>query len=338
MRGADSWFVRYAEVMIRVICGDDEFAVSNALNERLDAITTPDLRDANVTTFDSPNAMLAEVIDTARAVPFMSDRRAIIVKNMLAMLEDRNAKVRGDWSNLGSVIAEDGYSISNELIFVDYVPLRLTSPNLKPLAAMAEVERYSTPKRAELDRWIRERAAFSGLTISGGGMARFTALAGDDTRRIDSELRKLALYADGRPLDDRDVDLMVSDAHQEGIFRVVDAIINRQSGDALAGCHSLIQSGETTEGILYLLSRQLRMLIMASELTMSGISRNEIGSRLNIKYEWLLDKTVRQANRSGHKRLLEMHRSLLEVDFATKTGQLDRKLSAELLITRLASL
>lgn len=324
--------------MIRVICGDDEFAISNALDERLGAITVPDLRDANVTTFDAPNTMLAEVIDTARAVPFMSDRRAIVVKNMLAPLEDRNAKVRGDWSELGSVIAKDGYSISNELIFVDYAPLRLTNPNLKPLAAMAEVERYPTPKRAELDRWIRERAAFNGLTISGRGMARFAALAGDNTRRIDSELRKLALYADGKPLDDRDVELMVSDAHQEGIFRVVDAIIDRQSGDALAGCQSLIQSGETTEGILYLLSRQLRTLIMTSELTMRGIPRQEIGSRLNIKFGWLLEKTVRQANRSGHKRLLEMHRSLLEVDFATKSGRLDRKLSAELLIGRLASL
>lgn len=324
--------------MIRVICGDDEFAVSNALDERLGAITTPDLRDANVTTFDSSNTMLAEVIDTARAVPFMSDRRAIVVKNMLAPLEDRNKGARGDWSELGSVIARDGYSISNELIFVDNAPLKLTSPNLKPLAAMAEVERYSPPKRAELDRWVRDRAAFIGLIINPRGMARFIALAGDNTRRIDSELRKLALYADGRTLDERDVDLMVSDAHEEGIFRVVDAIINRQSGDALAGVNSLIQSGETTDGILYLLSRQLRTLIMVSELLMDGVPRQEIGNRLNIRLAWLLDKNVRQATRSGHRRLLEMHRSLLEVDFATKTGRMDRKLTAELLITRLASL
>lgn len=330
--------MRYAEVMIRVICGDDEFAVSNALEARLGAIATPDLREANVTTFDSQGTMLAEVIDTARAVPFMSDRRAIVVKNMLAPLEDRNKKVRGDWSNLGSVIAKDGIGIPNELIFVDYAPLRLTSPNLKPLAAVAEVERYALPKRAELDRWIRERAAINGLTLSGRGTARFTALAGDNTRRIDSELRKLALYADGRPLDERDVELMVPDAHQEVIFKVVDAIVDRKAGDALSGVSSLIQNGETVEGILFLLSRQLRTLVMASEMMMRGVPRQEISNRLNLRFGWLLDKTVRQVNRSGYQRLLDMHRSVLEVDFATKTGRMDRKLATELVITRLSSL
>lgn len=330
--------IRYAETMIRVICGDDEFAVSNALEDRLAKVASPDLRDANVTTFDAPNTMLAEVMDTARAVPFMSDRRAIVVKNMLAPVEDRNSKVRGDWAKLGNVMTQDGLGISNELIFVDYAMLRLTSPNLKPLAAVAEVERYAAPKRADLERWIRERAAFNGLTISATGMARFIALAGDNTRRIDSELRKLAVYADGRPLDERDIELMVSDAHQEGIFRVVDAIINRQAGEALAGVNSLTQSGESIDGILYLLSRQLRQLVMASELLMRGVPRQEIGNRLNLRFGWLVDKTVRQANSSGYQRLLEMHRSVLEVDFSTKTGQMDRKLFAELLIARLANL
>lgn len=330
--------IRYAETMIRVICGDDEFAVSNALEDRLAKVASPDLRDANVTTFDASNTMLAQVMDTARAVPFMSDRRAIVVKNMLAPLEDRTSKVRGDWGDLGKVMTQDGLGIPNELIFVDYAMLRLTGPNLKPLAAVAEVERYSAPKRADLERWIRERAAFNGLTISARGMARFIALAGDKTRRIDSELRKLAVYADGRPLDERDIELMVSDAHQEGIFRVVDAIINRQAGEAMAGLNSLIQSGDSIDGILFLLSRQLRQLVMASDLMMRGVPRQEIGNRLNLRFAWMVDKTVRQANSSGHQRLREMHRSVLEVDFSTKTGQSDRKLLAELMIARLASL
>ena len=330
--------IRYAEIMIRVICGDDEFAVSNALEERLAKVASPDLRDANVTTFDASNTMLAQVIDTARAVPFMSDRRAIVVKNMLTPLEDRTSKVRGDWGDLGKVMTQDGLGIPNELIFVDYAMLRLAGPNLKPLAAVAEVERYSAPKRADLERWIRERAAFNGLTISARGMARFIALAGDNTRRIDSELRKLAVYADGRPLDERDIELMVSDAHQEGIFRVVDAIINRQAGEAMAGLNSLIQSGDSIDGILFLLSRQLRQLVMASDLMMRGVPRQEIGNRLNLRFAWMVDKTVRQANSSGHQRLKEMHRSVLEVDFSTKTGQADRKLLAELMIARLASL
>ena len=331
------WCMGYAEVMIRVICGDDEFAVSNALNARLDAITTPDLREANVTVFESASTQLIEVMDTARAYPFMADRRAIVVKGMLGPLESSGNRARGGWDGLGKVIARDGFSIVNELIFVDFQPLRLSNANLKPLAAIANVERHTKPKRGDLERWIRERALSHGVDLTSRAMGRFVVLAGDDTRRIDSELLKLALYADGRRMDVGDVELMVSDAHSEGIFRVIDAVIDRQTRAAVNGLSNLIRNGESIEGILFLLARQLRMLLVASELMSRGVAKQEIGNRLNLRFGWLLDKTTRQAGKTGYNRLAAMHRDVLEVDVLTKTGKVDRKLAIEMLIAKLAT-
>ena len=328
----------YPEDMIRVICGDDEFAVSNALNDRLDALTTPDLRDANVTTFDSSNTTLAEVLDTARAVPFMSDRRAVVAKGMLAPLEERGGRVRGDWADFGKVIARDGFSIVNELIFVDYSPLRLSNANLKPLAAIAEVERHSKPRRNELQKWVRDRAFTYDLKFTEKGMATFLDLAGDDTRRIDSELRKLVLYSDGRTLNDRDVTLMVSDAHDEGIFRVVDAVVDGNAKAAIGGLQSILQNGQTVDGVLGLITRQLRILILANDLLARGLPRDEIGTRLAIRFDWLLAKTTRQASRIGTDRLIAMHGRVADIDLETKNGLLDRKLSVEVLVGRLTGL
>ena len=328
----------YPEVMIRVICGDDEFAVSNALNHRLDAITTPDLRDANVTTFESPNTTLAEVMVTASAVPFMSDRRAVVAKGMLAPLEERTGRDRGDWSDIGKVMAKDGFSIVNELIFVDFSPLRLSNANLKPLAAIAEVERHSKPRRGELQKWVRDRAFSYDLKFTARGMETFMTVAGDDTRRIDSELRKLLLYADGRTLNDQDVTLMVSDAHDEGIFRVVDAVVDGNSKVAIGGLHSILQNGQTIDGVLGLLTRQLRTLIMANELAAQGVPRDVIGTRLAVRFDWLLEKTMRQASRIGIDRLVAMHKRVADIELETKSGRLDRKLSIEVLIGRLTGL
>ena len=324
--------------MIRVICGDDEFAVSNALNDRIDAITTPDLRDANVTTFESPNTTLAEVIEIASAVPFMSDRRAVVAKGMLAPLEVRGGSARGDWSEIGKVMAKDGFSIVNELIFVDYCPLRLSNANLRPLAAIAEVERHSKPRRGELQKWVRDKAFAYDLKFTAKGMATFMMVAGDDTRRIDSELRKLLLYADGRTLDDQDVTLMVSDAHDEGIFRVVDAVVDGNSKVAIGGLHIILQNGQTIDGVLGLLTRQLRTLIMANELAAQGVPRDVIGTRLAVRFDWLLEKTMRQASRIGIDRLVTMHKRVADIELETKSGRLDRKLSIEVLIGRLTAL
>lgn len=323
--------------MIRVIHGDDEFAVSNALNRHLDALTSPELREANVTVFDAPATKLDEVLDTANIVPFMSDQRAVVVKNMLAPLEARTGRPGKDWQELGKRLAKDGMAIPNVLIFVDYTPLRLSNPNLKPLAAIGEVERYQMPKRRELEKWIRERALEHGLDFDRDGFAKFVAMAGADTRQIDSELRKLALFSDGQQTTARQVAAIVADAHNEGIFRMLDAVIDGNARGALDGLDRLMRNGESIEGVLFLLARQLRTLVLAGDMLARGAAQADIRTRLNINLQWLLEKTLRQASRSGSARLSRMHRRVLEVDLATKTGELDRKLSVELLIADLAS-
>ena len=323
--------------MIRVIHGDDEFAISNALQRYLQAVAPPDLREPNLTIFEAPNVALGEVIAAARVVPFLTDRRAVVVKDMLQPMETRGAKPRKDWEDFGKVIATEGIEITNELIFVEHAPLRLANPSLKPLAAISDVELHNKPKRNEMMSWLQSRFRVHGARASTSAIQRLNYLGGDDTRRLDSEIQKLALYADGRTIEPADIDLMVSDARQEGIFRVMDAIIDGNPKLALGGFHNLMSHGESIEGIFSLLSRQLRILIIASYLLSTRTNRTEIGRRLNITMPWLLDKTCRQAANTGLATLQNMHRQLLEVDVQVKTGQIDRNLSVEMLIARIAN-
>ena len=119
--------------MIRLIHGNDEFSIANSLKAHLDAIGPDDLLAPNMTVFEAPNARMAEVFAAARIAPFLTERRAIVVKGMLAPMETRNAKVRPDWSKFGDRIADEAMQITNELIFVENAHLRLTSKALKTL-------------------------------------------------------------------------------------------------------------------------------------------------------------------------------------------------------------
>ncbi len=322
--------------MIRVIHGDDEFAISNALESYLAALGSPELRAPNVTIFERPGIPLGEIMAAARVIPFLTDRRAVVVKDMLAALDARGSKPRGDWADFGDIITRDGISIVNDLLFVERTHLRMTSAALKSLAAIAEVEVHNKPKRNEMLDWLQERFRLRGTRISMDALQHLQYLGGDDTRRLDGEIEKLALYAGDRMIERSDIDLMVSASRQESIFRVIDAIIDGQPPRALSGLRNLLDNGESIEGVFALLSRQVRLLILSKHLMSARVNRGELRRRLRINNDWVLDKTCRQANSRSMDQLTDMHRQMLDVDIQIKTGRAHRHVAIETLIARLS--
>ena len=323
--------------MIRVIHGDDEFSISNALESLLNSLGPPDLRAPNVTTFEAPNVPMNEVFAAARISPFLMDRRAIVVKGMLKPLDTRGDKVRTDWEKFGDRISDEAMQITNELIFVENVPLRMNARSLKTLAALADVEEHRVPNRRERMDWLRRRFEFHGVPASASAIGRCDAIGGDDTRRLDSEIQKLAIYANGKTLQTGDIDLMVADVSEDRIFNVMDAIIEGRHRQAIGGVQNLIANGESIEGIFALLTRQVRQLIVAAHMLERGSRNPEVGRRLRINFPWLVDKTCRQALSVGSTRLKAMHLQMLDIDEGVKTGRVDRRLAIEMLIAALVA-
>ena len=321
--------------MIRLIHGDDEFSIANSLESHLASLGPPELRAPNVTTFEAPSARMAEVFAAARISPFLTDRRAIVVKGMLKPMDTRGERVKPDWESFGDKIAQEAMQITNELIFVETTPLRLTSRPLKALSALAEVEQHRVPSRRDRTDWISKRFNFHGLNATASAIGRFNDIGGDDTRRLDSEIRKLGLYADGRTIQPRDIDLMVADVSEDRIFNVMDAIIEGRHNLAIGGVQNLVANGEAIEGIFALLARQVRILIVVAHLLEHGARNAEVGQRLRMNLPWLLDKTCKQASRIGSTRLRAMHLRMLEIDVGVKTGRADRRLAVEMLVSAL---
>ena len=321
--------------MIRVIHGDDEFSIANSLEAHLTALGPPELRAPNVTVFETPNARMAEVFAAAMISPFLTDRRAVVVKGMLKPMDTRGERIRADWESFGERIANEAMQITNDLIFVENVRLKLTSRPLKALTSFAEVEAHSVPSNRNRIQWLQQRFEFHGVNASGSAISRFNDIGGDDVRRLDSEIQKLSLYADGRMLQPKDIDLMVADTSQDRIFNVMDAIIEGRHNLAIGGVQNLIANGEAIEGIFALLTRQVRILIVTAHMLSSGSPRSEIGQRLRINMPWLLDKTCKQASRIGSSRLRAMHLHMLDVDVGAKTGRVDRRLIVETLVSGL---
>ena len=332
--------------MIYLLYGEDSLSVEETLDS-LRADAGPDeLYDVNTTTMNGASVSLGELEAAFSAVPFMSDKRIVIVRDILAQAERgrggsaRSRSVEKEWADIGERLAH--VPDSTELIFVDAVVSR-GNPLLRAIRPLAQVQEFRLPSVREMPGWVRQRADRLGAAIEPSAISALVDAIGNDTRLVDMELRKLALYrsdgrSDGRTggiIRRQDVEALVSYVREANIFAAVDAALEGRAGLALRLAHQLLDAGRPPSYVITMLARQARFLIVAKDLKARGFAQDEIGRRLSIR-GYPLTKTMQQEGRFSAERLTEIHRRLIEADLSIKTGAADEDMALDTLIIALS--
>lgn len=321
--------------MIRVLHGEDEFSRSEALARIRASAGPPEVRDPNTTVFEGRSIRLDEVIGAARVVPFMADRRVVIVHGVLARMQKRDKSLGDGWQNLAEALS--GLPATTEIVFVEDVRLRENGLAFKSVGPSANIQEFRRKQRGELEIWIRDRFAGHDASATRDAVARIAWLAGSDMRLLDQEIRKLSLYAGDRAVTRADVDLMVPEAREASIFAAVDAVLGQRPAVAMKLLYSLLSGGSSVQHILSMLARQVRLLILTVELRQQGVPQEELGKRIGLTNRFALDKTVRQSASFDAGRLANIHRRLLAADLAIKQGEMDERLAVEILVGELST-
>ena len=321
--------------MIRVLHGEDEYARSEALVKIRESAASPEMRDPNTTVFEGHGFTVNDVIGAAQFVPFMADRRVVIVHGVLGRMQKRDKSLGNEWRELTAKLSE--IPATTELVFVEDVSLRDNGLALKSVGPSARIQQYRIMRRQELETWVRDRFVFYGAKTNREAVARIAWLAGTDTRLLDQEIKKLALYAGNREVTSEHVNIMVPDARETNIFAAVDAVLERRPAVAMKLLYSLLSGGSSVQRILSMLARQVRLLILTIELQKQGIESEELGKRIGLTNRYALDKTMRQSHNFGTDHLANILRRLLSADLAIKQGEINERLAVELLVGELSA-
>ena len=328
--------------MIYSLSGDDDFTIRETLAGMKESVGTPDVRDVNIVTLDA-NVSLDEFTANASTVPFLADKRLVLVEGLLGKFERRGGGRSGsgangrkdlsEWERLPLVLAD--VPETTDVVFVDG-RLSASNPLLKLIQERVTARTFNPPGPRELRMWIADRARSEGAEIEERAIQVLAETIGSDLPVIASELRKLALVAAGRAITAEDVDGMVSYAQESNIFASVDAIVEGRVSEALGLVHGLLEGGSPTGYIITMIARQVRLLILAKEIGARRLSTGEASQRLRLS-GYPLRKTLFQADRFSMERLVEIHRMLLEADLAMKSTGADDELILDTLIADIAS-
>ena len=327
--------------MIHILHGDDDFTIEESVASMKEEVGLPDLRDVNVAELDGRSVTLDEVVGISSTVPFLADRRLVIVRSLLSRFESsrrgrqaaQSKPGLGEWEDL--VARLEALPETTDLVFVDG-DVASSNPLLRALGKVGQSRRFARPNQRQVAGWIMNRAQQSGISIEPRASAALAESVGNDLRVVVSELEKLSLYRAGDTIRREDVAELVSYARDESIFATVDAILEGRSGNAIRMVHGLLQGGASPTYLLVMLARQVRLLILAKELKAEGVPGNELGSRLGLS-GYPLRKTLDQERAFTSARLVETHRRLLEADLSMKSTGADSGLIVDILVAQLSS-
>jgi len=330
--------------VIYVLHGEDDFSQKEFLDNLRDEVGVPELLEANTSVLAGGELTLGQLRDVCGVVPFLAERRLVVVKGLLARFDSFRPRRRSrrsssgqdgleKWAELAETLGQ--LPPTTNLVFLECT-IRRDNPLLSNLASVAKVREYRPLAGDILEEWITKRVSGSGGKIGKQAVRKLVDLVGGNLWVLSRELEKLAIYAGEVTIDEGMVEVLVAYSRETNVFRVVDAILGGYSSNAMRLVGLLRESGAEVSYVIAMLARQLRLILVLQELLARKVPRGELGQRLGVAAEFAVRRTEEQARLYTEEQVFRMYRQLLSTDLAIKRGELGDQLALEMLVAQLS--
>ncbi|MBE2272221.1 MAG: DNA polymerase III subunit delta [Anaerolinea sp.] len=320
-----------------VFHGDDDLRVEEEVTKLRAKISTAPNAELNTAEFDGTQTPISEILGAAMAYPFLSDKRLVVVRDLLAWVTRKGAGETGKKAVEALLDALPALPDWTRLIFWEREKLSDSNKLLK----LAQTDPhgfekvYIVPK--DSTEWILKRAReVYNAEIEPAAAVALASVTGTDLRGADNELLKLIVYVNGEhPIRESDVALLTPYVAEANTFQMVDALAEGRGKAALTYLYRLLEQQEDPFSILGMINRQFRLLLMARDHLDRGGSPKEIGSALSV-HPFVGEKLAKQSRAFTGAQLEKIYRSLQDYDVKIKTGQIEAGLALDLLFAGLA--
>jgi DNA polymerase-3 subunit delta len=310
--------------MIYLFYGPDDLARTEAL-QALRAQIPADVQDFNVATLDGRKLRIDVLAAACEAMPFLHDRRLVIVEEAL-----KNAKAGAARDVLRAYLPN--VPATTDLVFAERDEVDKRSAVYTYIKQHGTLQEFQPKQGADLQRWLQARAKQQDATLQPAAGALLVEWIGSDSRALVNELRKLATYVGiGGTIGAEHVRLLVQDASESSVFAFVDALGARQLAAALALLRDLLDAGQAPQYLLFMVARQVRLLLQVKELAGQRMRPEAMASVLK-QAPFVVRKAGEQAARFPEPTLMRLHDRLVELDHWGKTGRIDPETALELLV------
>ena len=274
--------------------------------------------------YEGKDISVGEMIDLAETMPFLAERRVIFVSDS------------GLFKSGGEKLAEY-LAAPNETTFFVFTESEVDkrSKLFKAVSTKGCAVEFTTQDENTLKRWVGSILAKEGKKISEKTVLTFLSKTGTDMQNIQTELEKLISYClDRDVVTEADVEAICTTRLGDKIFDMIEAAAKHRTSEALALYYDLLALKVSPLQIIALLSRQFNHLLLPTELKNKGFADRDIASKIGVP-PFAVGKYVSQASGYKTSQLRAALERCVQSDADIKTGRINDKMAAELLILSL---
>lgn len=329
--------------VVYIFHGDDELAIQSAVTSLFKHLGDPGTAEMNTTRLDGAQTGLAEILNAAATMPFLAERRLVILNNPLSRLKDKASQER--FCEMMDQLPQSAalvLSIPDQQRYKQGGWHWETLDEKHWLQSWAKgsqkrvyVKDFGLPQAGEMPRWIQSKAQELGGRFTFDAAQELAGLLENNTRLAALEIEKLLTYVgDDRPVEAGDVQHLTAFSGHVNIFDMVDALGQGNKAKALELLHGLLEQQDGFS-LFPMVVRQFRLLLQAREILDEGKGVEHIQRELHVA-NFVAKKLNYQAGRFRMDELKELYRSLLEIDVASKTGEMNADLALDIFIARMS--
>ncbi len=311
---------------VYLLCGEEDYLRRQYRDRLRQALAGQDTMNCHY--FEGKNIVAGELIDLAETLPFLAERRVIVVENSGFFGKGGDAKGGGVLAEYLKNMAETAY-----MVFVE-TEVDKRSRIFKAVKEKGRVTEFTVQDEATLTKWILGMIGREGKKITGRDLQHFLEKTGTDMENICRELEKLFCYTLERDvITAADIDAVCTQRISNRIFEMIGAVAEKNQKKALDLYYDLLSLKEPPMKILSMIAREFNLLLQVKELRGKGNDNRVISEKTELR-PFLVGKYVSRASGFGREQLKQALVSCAEAEEAVKTGKLSDVMSVELLIIK----
>ena len=318
--------------------GEEEYLMNECIEFLKRRFVDESLEALNYSILEGKTITFDDLINTCETLPFMSSKKIVLLKDITYFLEREEKNIDKELynylDNLGNhlcLIIEDN---TNEV--------KKNTKLYKYFNKNSRVIEFNKLKGKELTQWISKIAKKHNVNISYSNVNYFIQQSTYLSRNIasnlydlENELIKVISYSKSSEISKEDIDSVIIKSLDNNIFDLLASINRGDIDSSLSIFNDIYVSNEPVPKILFMISRQIRLMLGYIIYRNKGYADGEIIEKLQIKnYEY--SKISSQARLFTIKDLEDKLNLILRVDKKLKTSGTDDKIEMEILIIKLS--
>ena len=314
---------------IYVIAGKERSLCTSQCAQLIDKFLEPEQRPLGLFNADPDEVTPATILEELQTIPFLTERRVVVVKNADDFVSKNRELLEGYFDNPSPT----GTLILTVKSWPGNTKLAKKLSKVGKLIIIAEPKAFELPRRL-----IQYAADAHDKKLAPEAAELLVELTGETLGLLYSEIDKLALFAGTeKHIKAHHVESLTGHNRMFNAFAVIDAVTAGNAVDAVTRLRNMFARDKSAEfTVVGAFAFQLRRMFNAKVLLEKGLGPAAVASKLRI---WgNKNAFFAQLRKMGLKQIGSTLERLAEIDYEIKTGRTKARVAIERLVLKLATM